>query len=135
MKTGALDIVYCLKAGSKGEELKYSLRSLKNLEHNRVWIFGDCPDWVDNVNFVPIQQTRGNKWLNTAGLLKEICDNDNITEDFIWFNDDFFVLKKMDSLNYYHDRTLNRRVLDFSKISWQATHNAYCRRLLSFYSL
>lgn len=129
METSDLDIVYCLRAFPPSQELKYSLRSLKNLPHREVWIYGGCPEWVDNVHHVPVIQNKGNKWRNTASLLEEICDNEEISENFIWFNDDFFVLKKTQELQYYHDRTLRSRVLDFSKISWRAVNNAYCTRL------
>lgn len=131
IKTKNLDIVYCLKDKSNGEELKYSFRSLKNLEHNKVWLYGGCPEWVnhDTVIHIPVEQNLGNKWLNTSKLLKEIAQNDNITEDFIWFNDDFFVLKKMDSLRYYYDRTLGARATDFWKLGWQRMNSGYVHRL------
>lgn len=131
MKLKKLDIVYCLKEGSDGKELKYSMRSLQNIPHNKVWLYGGCPDWVDRekVNWVPIPQDKGNKWLNTEELLKNIVENDNITEDFIWFNDDFYVLKPINVLEYRYDRLLGSRINDFMKISWFTINNGYCTRL------
>lgn len=46
-----MDILYLCRPG-ENLELRYSLRSLRNVPHGRVWIFGDCPDWVTNVNLV-----------------------------------------------------------------------------------
>lgn len=131
MKIGEMDVVYCVKNKPENEELRYSLRSLKNLPHNRVYLFGGCPWWVnlETVHHVQVIQNKGNKWLNTSSLLKEIAYNKEITDDFIWFNDDFFVLKPLEELPYYHDRTLVSRVMDFAKISWNATNNGYCSRL------
>jgi len=131
MKTKDLDIVYCLKEKVTHEEFRYSLRSLKNIEHNRVWVFGGCPDWLDldKVEYVKTLQNKGNKWLNVASMLLEIAENDNVTEDFIWFNDDFFVLQKTDELNYYYDRTLSARISDFYKLHLYLMNNNYTRRL------
>lgn len=125
-----LDIVYCLKDSPSHEELRYSLRSLKNIPHNKVWIFGDCPKWINikNVNHIPAVQNKGNKWANTSYLLGKIVQNENITEDFIWFNDDFFVLNKIEELPYYYDRTLMERVNDFRK--FKIWHNGYTNRLM-----
>lgn len=124
-----LDIVYCLKEGSKSEELKYSLRSLSNFPHAKVWLYGGCPDWInkDKVNWVHINQNCGNKWSNTSLLLTEIAKNDNISEDFVWFNDDFFILKPIDHLGYYYDRTLSQRAQDFFRK--QVSNGNYVRRL------
>ena len=129
MHTDDLDIVYCVKYCNDNKELKYSLRSLENIPHKRVWIYGGCPSWVDNVNYVKVSQDKGNKWLNTSFSLAEICKNDDITEDFVWFNDDFFVLHPIDKLPYYNDRTLPARITDFAKISWNTMNNGYCSRL------
>lgn len=125
-----LDIVYCLKDKPIHEEFRYSLRSLKNIPHNKVWVYGGCPKWLnlDEVNYVPVVQNKGNKWANTSYLLEKIVQNGNISEDFIWFNDDFFVLKPIDVLPYYYDRTLVNRVNDFRKL--RVWHNGYTNRLL-----
>ena len=47
LKTEDLDVVYCVKELITNEELRYSLRSLRNLPHRKVWIFGGCPKWVN----------------------------------------------------------------------------------------
>lgn len=131
MKTDNLDIVYCVKERCLSDELRYSLRSLENIPHNKVWIYGGCPGWVNTkeVIHIPTPQDRVNKWLNTSLLLEKIVENDKITEDFIWFNDDFFVLKPIDELVYYYDRNLVARVADFNKLSFTLS-SPYPRRLM-----
>lgn len=111
-----MDIVYFLKENSNGEELRYSLRSLKNFPHNRVWLYGGCPKWLNKsaLTHIWVRQDKPDKWKNTAMLLEEVSKNDDITEDFVWFNDDFFVMKKIVELPYYRDRTLEDRINDFS---------------------
>lgn len=131
MKTNNLDIVYCVKERCFSDELRYSLRSLKNIPHSKVWIYGGCPGWVNTkeVIHVPTPQDRVNKWLNTSLLLEKIVENDKITEDFIWFNDDFFVLEPIDELVYYYDRNLLSRIADFNKLSLTFS-SPYQKRLL-----
>ena len=125
-----LDIVYCLKENSTFEEFKYSLRSLKNFPHRRVWVYGGCPEWINpaTVTHVPVIQNKGNKWLNTSFLFSNIVQNDEITEDFVWFNDDFFVLQEIEQLPYYYDRTLAARVMDLRK-KFGRYNNGYMTRL------
>lgn len=129
LKTKNLDIVYCVKESDENEELRYSLRSLKNIPHRKVWIYGGCPGWVKGVKHVPMIQDKGNKWNNTSFMLREICKNDEITEDFIWFNDDFYVAKPITELDYYYDRHLSDRVKDFIKRDVWARRSKYSIRL------
>ncbi len=131
MDISELDIVYCVKDAPENEELRYSLRSLVNFPHRDVYIYGGCPEWVnrDTVKYVSVTQNKGNKWLNTSELLSQIVNNEDISENFVWFNDDFFILKPIQELDYFYDRTLNSRVMDFYKISWYTTMNGYCTRL------
>lgn len=138
METQDLDVVYSVKESEWNEELRYSLRSLKNLPHRDVYIYGGAPSWInrDTVKIVKTEQNTGNKWENTAKGLKAICENENISDYFIWFNDDFFVIKKTAEIGYYCDRTLNHRVADFSDptntrsfYSWWGKRNPYVGRL------
>ena len=47
IKNGYPDIVYFVKPSEDNDELKYSLRSLKNLNHGQVYLVGYRPSWVD----------------------------------------------------------------------------------------
>jgi hypothetical protein len=97
-----MDIVYPVKIDPENdsEELRYSLRSLKNIPHNRVVIVGEIPSWVRNVERMPIPQT-GSKAQNVAANLSAVLKNDTISEDFILMNDDFFVMKPIETLLDY----------------------------------
>lgn len=131
MKTKNLDIVYNLKEETTYDEFRYSLRSLENIPHKRVFVFGGCPNWATNVIHKPFSQLESTKWDRSAGLLKRICEDKEITKNFIWFNDDFYVLKPIESLDYYYDRTLAERVADFRKMSMWGLGSRYSMRLES----
>ena len=92
---GKYDIVYVVKDAAPNEELRYSLRSVeKNWgAHGRVWIFGGCPDGIMPGRFVPVEMILPTKWENIQRQMRLICECDEITEDFWYFNDDFFVMQ------------------------------------------
>lgn len=89
-----MDIVYLVKECVTNEELTYSLRSLSNLPHNRVFIVGGCPTNIDRSKIVYRPFLQGpNKFANTSNALKMICKDKELGNDFILMNDDFFILK------------------------------------------
>ena len=89
-----MDILYTLKCGSNCDELTYSLRTLRNIPHERVFIVGDCPDNIrkDKVVHIPTVQT-GTKWKNSMHNFRTACTDNRLSEDFILMNDDFFILR------------------------------------------
>jgi hypothetical protein len=88
---GLPDVVYLLRNGDQNEELRYSLRSLTNLPHRRVWLAGFQPSWTTNVERIPVRQRHG-KWDNQQNNLLAACTHPDLSERFVLFNDDFFVV-------------------------------------------
>ena len=102
MKLKDMDIVYVVKDAVYNEELQYSLRSVeKNFPHNRVWFFGGRPIGVHPDKQVIVNQVWRTKWDNVRNMLRMIADNEEITDDFVLFNDDFFVMKPVKTLPPY----------------------------------
>jgi hypothetical protein len=85
------DIVYCVRPGDDNEELRHSLRSLKNIEHGTVWIVGYKPRWVRGVEYLPTRQT-SHKWANARANLLIACTHPDVSKMFQLWNDDFYVL-------------------------------------------
>ena len=110
MKTQNLDVVYCLKPRLNNEELRYSLRSLENFPHRHVWMFGGMPpSWVKGVHYIPVENNEKSKWANTRKMLEIACKTKGLSANFVWFNDDFFVLAPIQDLRYHYDGTLMER--------------------------
>lgn len=105
--TGKRDIVYMLREG-KNEELRYSLRSVEqNFAYRQVWFAGGKPEGLEPDRYMGVEQDMPNKWENVRKILLAVCKNDEISEDFWLFNDDFFILKPCDdSLPQYYNGTL-----------------------------
>lgn len=93
---GNYDVVYVIKDSSMNPELVYSLRSVENnWQYKNVWFCGGCPERIKPDHHMKIEQTGVNKWEKVRNMVIEICKNDQITDNFWLFNDDFFVLKKI----------------------------------------
>lgn len=94
-----LDLVYIVKAEEKNDDLRYSLRSVaKFVPHSRIWIIGYKPSWVTNVEYIPVAQNLGSKWKNSVNNIMQACKCEEISENFVLMNDDFFAIKQIDNL-------------------------------------
>lgn len=110
-----MDIVYPYKLSGTGEELRYSLRSLKNLPHDEVWIVGDKPPWVQNVNYIRVPQNGPSKWANSRKNILTACEHPDISDDFILFNDDFFVMEEIQYVPTLHRGLITEVVDNFKR--------------------
>lgn len=90
------DVVYILKERVTDGELRFSLRSIEaNMTHGKVWFYCGCPAGIIPDEHVPGPQVGAKKWDRVRNSLVQICKNDDITEKFWLFNDDFYVLRRM----------------------------------------
>ena len=89
-----MDIVYPMLADKESDELRYSLRSLVNLPHDKVIFVGGCPKFINQskVTVIPNQQTK-TKWKNSTSNVIKACKSPLVSDDFILMNDDFYILK------------------------------------------
>lgn len=98
------DIVYPLKHDDRAEglpELRYSLRSLRNLPHGRVFLCGGRPPWANGVTHIPVPQ-HPNKYADARNNLTAALLSDEVSDPFYLFNDDFFVMRPMDHVPILH---------------------------------
>lgn len=110
-----MDIVYICRPGGN-EELRYSIRSIvKNLDHDSLWIVGSKPDWYSG-KFIPVEDL-SSKFNNIINCLKVVSESEEISDEFIFMNDDFFLLDKIDSLPVYHGGSLKDKVEEYMSIA------------------
>lgn len=128
-KTRPPDIVYPVRKGDHNEELRYSLRSLSNIPHGRVFIVGHKPPWVTNVSHWPRPQ-EGSKYRNANESLVEITREagSSLTSPFLLFNDDFYVMQEMDSVPVFHMGPVQEVVDRYRKLHHMG---AYWRGMVS----
>lgn len=124
-----LDIVYILRDSShwNNNEIRYSLRSLKNLEQvGRVFLIGFCPNFInlEHVIHIKAEDPYKNKIRNAVHKLKIACRDPRVSDDFILMNDDFFFLKPVSEIEYFVKGKLDKT------IERHETHGGYyCRAL------
>jgi hypothetical protein len=117
-----IDIIYPLGSGSKwnNNELRYSLRSIeKHIKNFRnVYIIGECPDWIikrsetegafiNGVTHIPFEES-GHASKNIMEKILAACDQQDISEEFLFMNDDIFLMEDIDaaSFPFYYDRNV-----------------------------
>ena len=106
------DIVYVLGKGSvfDNNEMRLSLRSIeKHLkDYGRVFIVGLCPDWLENVTHIKWDDTEKIPDKNIMLKLKKACETPEISDDFLFFNDDHYLLSPYSApeFPYYYCKDL-----------------------------
>lgn len=114
------DIVYFVKDSQDNEELLYSLRSLKNFPHGKVWFFGGCPQGLKPDVHIQVNQNQRNKYMKVRNMLELAVSQNGLSDNFWLFNDDFFVMSKVSYLLPTIDGSLARKI--------QKVENSFERR-------
>jgi hypothetical protein len=95
------DVLYVVRPGENNLALKFSLRSLANLPHRRVFIAGYCPSWVRNVTAIPVRKLPS-KLNAIENNLRHALRHPELSERVTYWNDDFFVLEPIDEIPVTH---------------------------------
>lgn len=100
------DVVYIYSHEAswwRGRELLFSLRSLEKYGtgYNKVWLIGDKPAYLnDKINHIEMDDDSTHpKERKLFEKLLRACNTNEITKDFVFFNDDFFLTKEIDFSN------------------------------------
>lgn len=105
-----IDLVYILGGGSRwnNNEIRYSLRSVESFfpAAGKVFVIGECPEWLQNVVHIKVTDTHDNKILNAMVKYGIAVDDPRVSKDFILMNDDFFFLKSTEEIPYYSRGTI-----------------------------
>jgi hypothetical protein len=123
-----MDFVYICRRGNN-EELRYSIRSVvKNFANATIWIVGEAPPWYEG-NLVYVPQS-ADKYTNAQKSMETIVNSSEIPEQFVLMNDDFYIMKKINSIDYFHGGRLKEKCEDYARRNPRST---YTKRLFSTY--
>lgn len=107
-----LDVVIPVREGEPNDSLRYALRSLINYPHRNVYIVGYKPQWVKNVIFLPRNQKNQDDLENTNKNLLLAVHQSELSDNFVWTNDDIYFMKPIHEISVYHqgliEDTINR---------------------------
>lgn len=124
-----MNFVYICRGG-QNEELRYSIRSVVEFFPDAdIWVVGGIPTWYKGKK-ISIEQNVG-KWPNAINNINAIVDSKNIPEEFVFMNDDFFIVNKPDFTRHYHEGPLFEKLERYRKIKMDPN---YIKKLGSTYA-
>lgn len=92
-----MDAVYVLGTGSQADnlELIYSVRSLAMhmLDLENVYVVGEKPRELPGIIHIPAKDICDVPWKNVYNKTAKACEDERISEEFLFMNDDFFMLE------------------------------------------
>lgn len=112
-----IDVVYALGNGSihNNNELKFSLRSLEKhcKGYNNIYVIGEKPWWITNIIHKPVKDIQP-KAVSILNKIKFACKIPELSERFLFVNDDHFFLKDMDitEMEYQYNNEEMRMILE-----------------------
>lgn len=139
-----IDIFIPLGGGSfwDNNELRYCLRSIEKYLHNygRIFIIGRKPDWIQNIEHLAYEDLTPFKEKNIFTKVKMACDIKEMSENFLFMNDDHFLVDHFDAptFPYFYKCMLERSIERLGKGKYLrallATYNELCIRGLPTYN-
>jgi hypothetical protein len=115
-----MNFVYICKDG-ENEELRYSIRSVvKNTNDPKIWVVGGKPDWYVG-NHIPVLQNQ-HKYQNALNNLRAACASEQIPEDFILMNDDFYITNKINEIKIYNNGLLEDQINQYHNLGLRSTY-------------
>ena len=123
-----MDFVYICKDGNN-EELRYSIRSVvESFPDSKIWVVGGKPTWYTG-NYIEVIQNLS-KYRNAIENLKALCNSEEISDKFVLMNDDFYIVKNIDSIKDYHGGPLLEKINLYQKLN---SNSNYTRKLAATY--
>lgn len=99
-------VLYIYKAThDNGQELRYSIRSLKNITNwnGQVFISGDKPEWLINAYFIPVKKLGTTIMQDAEERTMAAVNDECLPEEFIFMNDDIYCTEKTAVENYHNE--------------------------------
>lgn len=137
-----VDIVIPLGNGSKwrDNELRYALRSIEKhcKNYKDIYIIGNYPDFINNkIKYIPYFAPYTFRTDDIKNKILVACNTKEISDNFLFTNDDIFLLENIDAVNYpyYFDKkiseVINRRKFDSYRISLEDTQKILIKNNLN----
>jgi len=113
-----MDIVYVLGSGSVWDdnEIRFSLRSVEKhlIGVGDVYIIGKKPNFLKNIIHRSVPDSYKEPWRNVYNKVRRACLELKLSEKFLLFNDDFYLLKDFKAATFpVYNKGLLRCLVSF----------------------
>jgi hypothetical protein len=99
-----MDIVMPYKAAGTAQELRYTLRSVEKHypDVGDLWLIGDASIHLKDFRHIPnpANQKTNNTFANFTHAFEIACEHPDIPDEFLLFNDDFFLMQPYEPVLY-----------------------------------
>lgn len=103
----------------QNRELIYALRGIDRYLKGitEVVIIGECPEFLQNVIHIPFTET-SHKQANIRAKILVACNDDRVSDDFCFMNDDVFILRDLDvsAIPYWYSGDLSTYTEEGTKV-------------------
>lgn len=112
------DIVIPLRRALLNEELRYCVRSIeKNMPGHKIWFSGYRPKFFSKkLNVVENTIPSGNKYVKSHSNQMAACKHPEVSDTFLLFNDDFFVMKPVTEFEDHHRGLVTDRIKELENL-------------------
>ncbi len=98
-----MDIIYLYKkAPQSGIALRFSLRSISHIPHDKVYVIGDRPKWLTGVIHIPFQDIENRSLMGQWEKIIMACKMGGVSQKFLLMHDDHLIMKPIKDILYYH---------------------------------
>jgi hypothetical protein len=103
-------LAYPVRPGDDNDELRYSLRSLRNLpDVETIWIVGHKPEWLKGVEHLDGNPCDSGP-VNVYANIRTICEHPDLPPDVLMMNDDFYITRPVGRIPAYYRGTLTEHI-------------------------
>lgn len=134
----SIDIVIPLGVGSKNDniELRYCLRGIQcHLSNVRsVYIIGERPKWISGIVWKSAKDDRSSRFKerNIYNKIKLACNLSEVSDNFLFMNDDHFLLDDFDATEFpYHYKCKISETMLKNSGNYRKTMNHTRKHLIS----
>lgn len=115
-------------------DLRYALRSIEKFTTiDKVYLIGEKPSWIQNIIHYGYPDIKGEAWKERSIYQKTAlaCQIPEVSDNFLFSNDDIVLLKEIDVENYpYYSKGTCYQSMLKNKSTYRATMN-HTRKVLA----
>jgi len=83
------------------DTLRYCIRSIEQyMDYDNLWVVGHLPEYL-NCNCIHNDDDHFIPQVNATRKLHEVSQAENVSDEFVLFHDDFFLLSDYEPIQYY----------------------------------